>query len=51
MCEPCASAAVVNGEVHAANAAPSTRHSNVAPASEVNVKVGVVSLVGEAMGR
>ena len=41
---------MVNGEVHAANAAPSTRHWNVAPASEVKVNVGVASLVGDAIG-
>ena len=38
------------GEVHAANAAASTRHWNVAPASEENVNVGVWSLVGVGMG-
>ena len=33
---PSASVAVVCGEPHVANAALSTRHSNVAPASELN---------------
>ena len=46
VCEPSASAAVVNGDVQDAKAAASTRHSNVEPASvEVNVNVGVLSLV------
>ena len=48
VCGPSASADVVNGVVQAANAAASTRHSNVEPASvEVKVKVGRV-VVGRA---
>ena len=48
VCEPSVSAAVVNGVVQAANAAASTRHSNVTPPSfELNVNVGVLSLVDE----
>ena len=43
---PAASAAVVCGDVQPAKAAASTRHSNVAPASEENANVGVVSLSG-----
>ena len=43
---PPPSVAVVNGVVHAAKAAPSTLHSNVPASVEVNVKVGVASLVG-----
>ena len=51
VCEPSARAAVVRGDVHAANAAASTLHSNVDPASVApKAKVGVVSLVGEAIG-
>ena len=42
---PSTRAAVVCGDVQPANAAPSTRHSNVAPASEEKAKVGVLSLV------
>ncbi len=45
---PALSAAVVNGDVQAAKAAASTRHWNVAPASDVKLKVGVVSFVGPA---
>src|SRR4051812_30687183 len=36
VCGPGPSGAVVYGEVHAANASASTRHWNVAPASDVN---------------
>jgi hypothetical protein len=43
---PSARAAVVSGDVQAANTAPSTRHWKLAPASLVKLKVGVVSLVG-----
>ena len=48
VCEPSASDAVVYGDVHAANAAASTLHSNVAPVDgvAVNAKVGVSSVVG-----
>ena len=45
VCAPSANAAVVVGDVHADHAPPSTRHSNVAPASEVNENVGVLSPV------
>ena len=46
VCDPSASAAVVNGEVQDANAAGVDLHSNVEPPSvEVNVNVGVLSLV------
>ena len=45
VCAPSANAAVVVGELHADHAPPSTRHSNVAPASEVNENVGVLSPV------
>ena len=46
VCAPRLNAPVVNGDVHGANAAASTRHSNVEPASvAVNEKLGVVSLV------
>ena len=46
VCAPSARANVA-GELHAANAAPSTRHSNVEPASvAVNANVGVVVFVG-----
>ena len=45
LCAPSASAAVVCGEVQAAKAAASTRHSNDDPASEANENVGVLSLV------
>ena len=37
---PSASAPTLCGDEHAANAAAPSRHSNVAPASEVNVKIG-----------
>ena len=48
---PSVRVAVVKGEVQAAKAAASTRHSKVEPASvEVKVKSGVASLVG-AVGR
>ena len=40
------SVAVVNGEEQDANTTASTRHSKVAPASEVKENVGVLSLVG-----
>src|ERR671915_595182 len=43
VCAPLASAAVVCGEVQAANAEVSTRHWNVAPASLENANVGVAS--------
>ena len=47
VCEPSASAAVVNGVMHAANVAPSSEHWNIAAASLlVNVKSPVSSLVG-----
>ena len=46
VCEPSPRAAVVNGVVHAANAAASTRHWNVESASvEVKANVGVLSFV------
>ncbi len=46
VCWPSASAAVVCGVVHAAQAPPSTRHSNVAPDSSApNSNVGVESVV------
>ena len=45
VCAPSVSAAVVRGEPHVANAAASTRHSKLAPASLENAKVGVESLV------
>ena len=49
VCAPAASTAVVNGEVHVANAALSTRHWKLAaPLTPVNVNVGVVSFVGPA---
>ncbi len=42
---------MVNGEVQVANAAPSTRHWNVEPASvAVKVNVGVLSLPGLSTG-
>ena len=48
---PSVSTPVVNGEVQVANAAPSTRHWNVEPASvAVNVNVGVLSLPGLSTG-
>ncbi len=51
VCDPSLSFAAVNGVVHAANAAPSTRHSNVAlPSGDVNAKVGVLSFVVDAIG-
>ena len=47
VCAPSDSAPVVNGEEQDANAAASTRHSNVEPASvAVKENVGVLSLVG-----
>ena len=46
VCAPCGSSGVVNGFAHAVWATPSIAHSNVAPASDENVKVGVVSLTG-----
>src|SRR5207342_59745 len=46
VCAPSVSAAVVNGVVHGANTAASTRHWKDDPASvEVNENVGVLSLV------
>ena len=45
VCSPSASAGVVNGELHAANVPPSSRHSNVLALSALNVNVGVASLV------
>ena len=46
VCEPSASEAVVVGEVHDVQAAPSTRHSKVEPASlDENAYVGVESFV------
>src|ERR671914_345926 len=45
VCAPSDNAPVVCGEVHAANAAVSTRHWKFAPASLENPKVGVESLV------
>ena len=39
-----------NGDVHAAKAAPSRRHWNVAPASLVKLKLGRVMLVGVPIG-
>ena len=47
VCAPSDSAPVVNGDEQDANAAASTRHSNVEPASvAVKENVGVLSLVG-----
>ena len=47
LCAPSASEAVVNGDVHAANAPSSTAHSiTVGLPAVVNVKLGVLSLVG-----
>ena len=46
VCAPLASPVVVNDDVQAANGRPSTRQSKVAPASELNENVGVLSLVG-----
>ena len=46
VCAPCASSGVVNGFGHAVCPTPSIAHSNVAPASDENVNVGVVSLTG-----
>jgi hypothetical protein len=46
VCAPSPNSVVVCGELHEANAAPSTRHSNVEPALvEVNSNVGVLSFV------
>ena len=50
VCEPWETAGSVRGEVQVANAAVSTRHWNVPASVEVNANVGVVSLVGEAIG-
>ena len=47
VCAPSASGAVVWAELQAAQAPPSTRHSNVEPTwSAENANVGVASLVG-----
>src|SRR6185436_6287253 len=48
VCAPSLSAAVVNGVEHAANAAASTRHSNVPVSVEENPNVGVLSPVAPA---
>src|SRR5438128_2103778 len=46
LCEPWLNGDVVCGELHGEKALPSTRHSNVEPASlESKLKVGVLSLV------
>jgi Na+/proline symporter len=46
VCEPSATAVYARGEVQAANAAPSSEHWKVAPASEVNEKLGALELLG-----
>ena len=46
VCAPGLSCGVVNGFGQVVCATPSRLHSNVAPASDENVNVGVVSLVG-----
>jgi hypothetical protein len=46
VCEPCESVGAVNGEVQAANAALSMRHSKpAAPPAPVKFQVGVVSAI------